>query len=131
MDAAFGLSVAAMLDAGVVPGGKHFLLNEQETNRSVQYSPTAGGTTKAYSSNADDKTTHETYLFPFYEAVKNGMGGVMCAMVSANMSKLLCNNGLETNSRTESCQRYPRLRELRSPQQAFENRVGLPRNGIP
>lgn len=69
--------------AGIVPGGKHFLLNEQETNRSVGYSPD-GTTSIAYSAVADDKTLHETYLFPFYEAVKNGMAGVMCAMNRVN-----------------------------------------------
>lgn len=73
---AFGLAVKGFGDAGVVPGGKHFLLNEQETNRSVAYSP-SGDTTEPYSSDADDKTTHETYLFPFYEAVKNGMEKVL------------------------------------------------------
>lgn len=73
---AFGKACAGMGAGGVVPGGKHFLLNEQETNRSVGYSPD-GSTSVAYSSNADDKTIHETYLYPFYEAVKNGMAGVM------------------------------------------------------
>lgn len=74
---AFGLSVSGLGAAGVVPTGKHFLLNEQETNRSVEFSPD-GTTSTAYTSDADDKTTHETYLYPFYEAVKNCMAGVMC-----------------------------------------------------
>lgn len=30
-----------------------------------------------YSSNADDKTIHESYLWPFYDGVKQGMGAVM------------------------------------------------------
>ncbi|CEN61705.1 hypothetical protein ASPCAL08355 [Aspergillus calidoustus] len=30
-----------------------------------------------YSSNADDNTIHETYLWPFYDAVKNGLGAVI------------------------------------------------------
>ncbi|KAL2858778.1 glycoside hydrolase family 3 C-terminal domain-containing protein [Aspergillus pseudodeflectus] len=37
-----------------------------------------------YSSNADDKTIHETYLWPFYDTVKNGLGAVMCAMTKVN-----------------------------------------------
>ncbi|PYH89751.1 hypothetical protein BO71DRAFT_402808 [Aspergillus ellipticus CBS 707.79] len=44
-----------------------------------------------YSSNADDKTLHETYLWPFYDAVKNGMGAVMCAMTKVN-NTLSCQN---------------------------------------
>lgn len=68
---AFGLGVAAYVETGIIAGGKHFLLNEQETNRK------SSGNTEAYSSNADDKTVHETYLFPFYDAVKAGMGAIM------------------------------------------------------
>ena len=68
---AFGLGVAAYVETGVIAGGKHFLLNEQETNRKTQ------GSTLAYSAVADDKTLHETYLFPFYDAVKAGMSAVM------------------------------------------------------
>jgi len=30
---AFGVGSKAFTDTGIVPGGKHFLLNEQETNR--------------------------------------------------------------------------------------------------
>jgi beta-glucosidase-like glycosyl hydrolase len=37
-----------------------------------------------YSANADDKTLHELYLWPFYDAVKSGPGSVMCAMNSVN-----------------------------------------------
>ncbi|OKP12574.1 hypothetical protein PENSUB_1667 [Penicillium subrubescens] len=38
----------------------------------------------SYSSNADDKTLHETYLWSFYEAVHSGLGAVMCAMTQVN-----------------------------------------------
>jgi beta-glucosidase len=51
--------------------GKHFLLNEQETNRS---------SSSAYSSNADDKTVHELYMWPFADGIRAGLGAVMCAM---------------------------------------------------
>ncbi|TVY49746.1 putative beta-glucosidase D [Lachnellula occidentalis] len=84
-----GLATEGFLNAGVVPGGKHFLLNEQETNR------TAGQTgTATYTSNADDKTLHETYLFPFYDAVKSGMAGMMCAMSRVNGSAACENSPL-------------------------------------
>lgn len=74
----FGKATAGISSAGVVPGGKHFLLNEQETNREPS------GNTQAYSAVADDKTLHETYLFPFYDSVYNGLGGVMCGMNRVN-----------------------------------------------
>lgn len=56
----FGIGARSFGDAGVVAGGKHFLLNEQETNRAA-----SGGdsTIAPYSSVADDKTLHETYLW--------------------------------------------------------------------
>lgn len=84
---AFGLGTKAFSETGVIPGGKHFLLNEQETNRLVMSSPSIA----PYSSVADDKTLHETYLWSFYDGVKNGMGAVMCAMTKVN-GTLSCEN---------------------------------------
>ncbi|KAH8662389.1 glycoside hydrolase superfamily [Xylariales sp. PMI_506] len=87
-----GLAITGFNDAGVITQGRHFLMNEQETNR-------MGG---GYSSNADDKTVNELYLWPFADSVKAGMMGCMCAMnavngtVSCENSKLL-NGYLKTN----------------------------------
>lgn len=75
-------TVTGMNSAGVVTVGRHFLLNEQETNRS---------SSTHYSSNADDKTIHELYLWPFVDAVHAGMGAVMCSMNRVN-STLACEN---------------------------------------
>ncbi|PYI04230.1 putative beta-glucosidase D [Aspergillus sclerotiicarbonarius CBS 121057] len=135
---ATGLTTKGYVDAGVIPGGKHFLLYEQETNRtggmgggmgggggpggfpggggmssggrgpgssnssSTGSRPTGSISRRAassgsssdsapYSSNADDKTLHESYLWPFYDAVKNGLGAVMCAMTKVN-GTLSCHN---------------------------------------
>lgn len=60
---AVGLGVEGMNAAGVVTGARHYLFNEQETNRS---------STNRYSSNVDDKTTREVYLWPFADGVKSG-----------------------------------------------------------
>ncbi|KAL4898352.1 putative beta-glucosidase D [Aspergillus ambiguus] len=106
-----GLEVKAYKDAGVIAGAKHFILNEQETNRtggggggvgggamgapgssassssppSATSSPDSESSSGApYSSNADSKTLHETYLWSFYDAVHSGLGGVMCAMTKVN-----------------------------------------------
>lgn len=86
---AFGLGAKAMSDVGVISCGKHFLLNEQETNRQASGSGTSD--VAPYSSNVDDKTLHETYMFPFYDGVKNGMGAVMCAMTKVN-GTMSCEN---------------------------------------
>lgn len=81
-------AIPGMNSAGVVAGGRHFLLNEQETNRSSSISST---TTEVYTSNADDKTIHELYLWPFQDGVKAGMAAVMCAMSRVN-GTLSCEN---------------------------------------
>jgi beta-glucosidase len=57
---AFGIGARAFTDAGVVASGKHFLLNEQETNRQAQGSSSS---VAPYSSDVDDKALHETYLW--------------------------------------------------------------------
>ncbi|KAF2141089.1 glycoside hydrolase family 3 protein [Aplosporella prunicola CBS 121167] len=90
---AFGEMVKGIRQSGVIAGGKHFLLNEQETNRTVSISTT---TTAIYSSNADDKTIHEAYLWPFYDGVRAGLGGVMCAMNKVN-GTLSCENSALLN----------------------------------
>lgn len=87
---AMGKSIAGMQAAGVVAAGRHFLFNEQETNRS------ASDTTR-YSSNADDKTLHEVYAWPFYDGVKAGMMAVMCGMNRVNDTLSCENNNLLSN----------------------------------
>ncbi|RAK94911.1 putative beta-glucosidase D [Aspergillus ibericus CBS 121593] len=91
---ATGLSVKGYVETGVISGAKHFLLYEQETNRTSDpnsISPNPASGPLPYSSKTDDKTLHETYLWPFYDAVKNGLGAVMCAMTKVN-NTLACQN---------------------------------------
>ncbi|TVY89361.1 putative beta-glucosidase D, partial [Lachnellula willkommii] len=107
---AFGLGTSAINDAGLIAGGKHFLLNEQETNRTTTDSTAVkNNVTITYSSNADDKTIHEAYLFPFYDAVKAGLGGVMCAMNRVNG--------------TASCENSPLLNPLLKTELGFPGMV--------
>lgn len=74
---AMGKAITGMQSAGVIAAGRHFIMNEQETNRSADV-------TTRYSSNADDKTLHEVYGWPFYDGAKAGMMAVMCAMNRIN-----------------------------------------------
>lgn len=53
---ALGQGVAAFNDVGVIPGVKHYILNEQETNRMAEG---ADSSVAPYSSDVDDKTLHE------------------------------------------------------------------------
>ncbi|KAM0333268.1 hypothetical protein ACHAQA_001929 [Verticillium albo-atrum] len=75
-----GETIRGVQGAGVITSTKHFIANEQETHR-MQKMPR-----EAVSSNVDDKTMHELYLWPFYDAVKAGTGNVMCSYQRINNS---------------------------------------------
>ncbi|KAI0175281.1 beta-glucosidase [Pestalotiopsis sp. NC0098] len=64
-------------DAGVQACAKHFIGNEQETQRSSTIID--GIETAAISSNIDDRTLHELYLWPFANSVKAGTSSIMCS----------------------------------------------------
>ncbi|KAJ4104165.1 hypothetical protein NW760_010843 [Fusarium oxysporum] len=83
-------AVAGIQDAGVVACGKHFLAQEQETHR-LAASITGAD---AISSNVDDKTLHELYLWPFADAVHAGLASVMCSYNRANNSHACQNSKL-------------------------------------
>jgi beta-glucosidase len=59
-------------------------VNEQEIQRNP--SVVNGVTIEAVSSNVDDKTMHETYLWPFANAVRAGTSAVMCSYQRINGS---------------------------------------------
>ncbi|GAA5804054.1 hypothetical protein HPULCUR_009540 [Helicostylum pulchrum] len=60
-------TVKGVQDNGVICSVKHFLLNEQELNRMNS------------STEADSRTMHEIYLWPFARSVEAGVGSVMCS----------------------------------------------------
>ncbi|KAH7061423.1 beta-glucosidase [Macrophomina phaseolina] len=72
-------------DAGAQACAKHFVGNEQETQRSNTVLPD-GTHAEATSSNIDDRTMHELYLWPFTEAVKAGVASVMCSYNRLNQT---------------------------------------------
>ncbi|KAJ9138108.1 Beta-glucosidase [Pleurostoma richardsiae] len=74
------VTVEGMQSTGVVTSTKHFIANEQETNRNPS------GNVSAVSSNIDDKTMHELYLWPFQDAVHAGSGNIMCSYNRVNNS---------------------------------------------
>ena len=70
---------------GVGTCAKHFIFNEQELYRN----PTIIASNKSVassSSNIDDTTTHELYMWPFVDAIHAGAVSVMCAYQRANNS---------------------------------------------
>jgi beta-glucosidase len=63
---------------------------QQETQRNpylVGYLAESNYTLNAsVSSNIDDNTMHELYLWPWYDAVNAGVGSVMCAVSTTFMA---------------------------------------------
>jgi beta-glucosidase len=74
---------------GVQTSSKHFIGNEQETQRSNTI--VDGQEIAAVSSNIDDRTLHELYLWPFADAIKAGTTSVMCSYNRVN-STYACEN---------------------------------------
>jgi beta-glucosidase len=75
-------------DAGVQACAKHWIGNEQETQRNPVYSTnnTNVKTSGALSSNLDDRTMHELYMWPFANAVKAKAASFMCSYQRINGS---------------------------------------------
>ncbi|KAI0526391.1 glycoside hydrolase family 3 protein [Xylaria bambusicola] len=88
-------SIIAHQEAGVIATLKHLIGNEQETFRRPYFG------VEAESSNIDDKTLHEFYLWPFVDGVKAGTASVMCSYNRINntygcMNSKLMNGILKT-----------------------------------
>jgi beta-glucosidase len=85
-------------DAGVQACAKHWIGNEQEIQRNPIYSPnnTNVKTEGALSSNIDDRTMHELYMWPFANAVKAKAASFMCSYQRINGSHG-CQNSASQN----------------------------------
>ena len=81
-------TIRGIQDEGVMATAKHYVANEQEHFRQpgpewdIEY---------AISSNIDDRTLHELYLWPFQDSVKAGVASVMCSYNMVN-SSYACGN---------------------------------------
>ncbi|KAM0518258.1 hypothetical protein ACHAPW_004717 [Verticillium nonalfalfae] len=72
----------------------HFIAQEQETHRLSTRDD--GPFQEAISSNVDDRTMHELYLWPFYDAVHAGTANIMCSYNRLNNS-YACQNSKSQN----------------------------------
>ncbi|KAJ3761700.1 glycoside hydrolase family 3 protein [Lentinula raphanica] len=77
-------TVLGMQQGGVQACAKHFIDNEQETNRMTS------------SSDVDDRTQHEIYAQPFMRSVMAGVSAVMCSYNLINDTHA-CQNNLTLN----------------------------------
>jgi beta-glucosidase len=78
-------TIWGMLQGGVQTSLKHYIGNEQETHRNPGLSPD-NITIEAVSSNIDDRTIHELYLWPFANGVRAGTSSIMCSYNRLNAS---------------------------------------------
>ncbi|TVY29288.1 Beta-glucosidase [Lachnellula hyalina] len=97
-----GIAIAETIkgtqDAGIIACAKHFIGNEQEHFRQVGEANGFGyDITEALSSNIDDVTMHELYLWPFADAVRAGVGSIMCSYNQVNNS-YACQNSKMLNN---------------------------------
>jgi len=69
---ATAVTIEAIQSGGVQATVKHYIANEQERNRETM------------SSNVDDRTLHELYLWPFADAVHANVASVMCSYNKVN-----------------------------------------------
>jgi beta-glucosidase len=75
------------MQESVIACVKHLAANEQESNRLPFLAgviPQLG--VQSVSSNLDDQTMHELYLWPFYDAIRAEPGSVMCSYNQINGS---------------------------------------------
>ncbi|KFY10611.1 hypothetical protein V491_07580 [Pseudogymnoascus sp. VKM F-3775] len=77
-------TITGIQSVGVQANAKHWIGNEQETQRVP--SNNGGVRIEAVSSNIDDRTMHEVYMWPFANALRAGVSSVMCAYNRLNAS---------------------------------------------
>ncbi|KAB8216275.1 glycosyl hydrolase family 3 N terminal domain-containing protein [Aspergillus novoparasiticus] len=89
-------AVRGVQDTGVISCAKHFVGNEQEMHRNPRPGGPGNRTVEASSSNMDDRTMHELYMWPFADVVHAGVASVMCAYQRLNNS-YSCHNSKALN----------------------------------
>ncbi|KAG6275156.1 hypothetical protein E4U48_002317 [Claviceps purpurea] len=73
-------TVLGVQSSNVMTSTKHYIGNEQESQRSPS------GDTASISTNIDDKALHEVFLWPFQDAVRAGSVSVMCSYQRVNQT---------------------------------------------
>ena len=84
-------TIRGIQDEGVMATAKHFIANEQEHFRQENEWK---GAKYAISSNIDDRTLHEMYLWPFADSVRAGVASIMCSYNMVNNSYACGNSKL-------------------------------------
>lgn len=86
-------TIIAVQAQGVQASAKHFIAYEQETQRNPagtfdsSYTPLQNASNAmSVSSNVEDRTLHELYMWPFANSVRAGVANVMCSYNRVNGS---------------------------------------------
>mmetsp|Transcript_10556 Transcript_10556/g.19435 ORF Transcript_10556/g.19435 Transcript_10556/m.19435 type:complete len:802 (-) Transcript_10556:40-2445(-) len=74
-----GQAIRGIQSQKVMANAKHWVLNQQETNRGHKPYVYDGTNGDGYSSEADERTRFEVYYAPFKSAIDAGVGSVMCS----------------------------------------------------
>ncbi|KAI1493361.1 beta-glucosidase-related glycosidase [Biscogniauxia mediterranea] len=92
-------TIRGVQDAGVQATAKHYIGNEQETQRNPTFLPnstTGEVDQESVSANMDDRTLHEIYLWPFANAAYAKCASFMCSYQRLNGS-YACQNSKVLN----------------------------------
>ncbi|KEQ92451.1 glycoside hydrolase family 3 protein [Aureobasidium subglaciale EXF-2481] len=80
-----GATVRGAQEQGVIACTKHFIANEQEIGRNpLQATDANKKTIETLSTNIDDRTMHELYMWPFADAIHAGTSSIMCSYNRVN-----------------------------------------------
>ncbi|KAH8883723.1 hypothetical protein GQ53DRAFT_846730 [Thozetella sp. PMI_491] len=79
-------TIAGFNEQGVQSTIKHWIGNEQETMRNPSMRDDGTIIQEALSSNIDDRTMHELYMWPFADAIRAGVSHVMCSYQLLNQT---------------------------------------------
>ncbi|KAL9108036.1 MAG: hypothetical protein Q9227_007142 [Pyrenula ochraceoflavens] len=84
-------TILGIQEEGVIATAKHLVGQEQEHFRqSFEW-----GLPNALSTNIDDRTMHELYVWPFAESIRAGVGSVMCSYQMVNNSYTCGNSWIQ------------------------------------
>ncbi|KAM0718736.1 hypothetical protein Q7P37_005807 [Cladosporium fusiforme] len=93
----FAETIKGIQSQNVMTNLKHFIGNEQEHFRQMPESNGFGyNISEPASSNIDDETMHELYLWPFADGIRAGAASIMCSYQQVNSSQG-CQNSYTLN----------------------------------
>ncbi|KAL3419630.1 beta-glucosidase G 1 [Phlyctema vagabunda] len=88
-------TISGLQSNGIQACAKHWVANEQETQRNPSYL-NGSIVQESVSANLDDRTMHELYMWPFANAIHAGVASIMCSYNRIN-GTYACENSKALN----------------------------------